>query len=106
MNSDAKNNSIDPVGNRYILQEELGSGGMGFVYRSYDRLAQKSVALKRVTVPGEYIDSPTFTAFARTEEVRFNLAQEFQLLASLRHPHIVSVLDFGFYEQNQPYFTI
>ncbi len=33
------------------------------------------------------------------------LAHEFRTMSSLRHPHIVSVLDYGFYE-GQPYFTM
>ena len=36
---------------------------------------------------------------------RLALANEFRLLASLRHPHIISVLDYGF-EGDDPYFTM
>jgi serine/threonine protein kinase/tetratricopeptide (TPR) repeat protein len=34
------------------------------------------------------------------------LAQEFQILASMRHPHVISVLDYGFDKQQQPFFTM
>jgi tetratricopeptide (TPR) repeat protein len=34
------------------------------------------------------------------------LAQEFKILASLRHPNIISVLDYGFSQAHQPYFTM
>ena len=37
---------------------------------------------------------------------RMALAQEFRTLASLRHPHIISVLDYGFAAKNQPLFTM
>lgn len=40
------------------------------------------------------------------EALRLALAREFRLLASLRHPHIISVVDFGFDAQQQPYFTM
>jgi serine/threonine protein kinase len=40
------------------------------------------------------------------ELLRLGLAQEFRTLASLRHPHIISVLDYGFDSDQQPYFTM
>lgn len=40
------------------------------------------------------------------EALRLALAREFRLLASLRHPHIITVIDFGFDAQQQPYFTM
>lgn len=40
------------------------------------------------------------------EALRIHLTQEFRTLAGLRHPHIVSVLDYGFDRDHQPYFTM
>ncbi len=37
---------------------------------------------------------------------RLALAQEFRTLAALRHPHIISVLDYGFVGRRQPFFTM
>ncbi|MCA9153055.1 MAG: serine/threonine protein kinase, partial [Planctomycetales bacterium] len=34
------------------------------------------------------------------------LAKEFQILASLRHPNIISVYDYGFDEERQPYLVM
>src|SRR5690606_38838084 len=43
----------------------------------------------------------------RVEHLQTALAQEFRALASLRHPHIISVLDYGFDDDDgQPYFTM
>jgi serine/threonine protein kinase len=40
------------------------------------------------------------------EAQRQALAQEFRALASLHHPNIISVLDYGFDDQQQPYITM
>src|SRR5262249_7570282 len=88
---------------RYRLEQEIGRGGMGIVFRAVDRLTGQSVALKRVTKPTEEL---IFTSASDTIDRRLALAQEFQLLASLRHPNIISVLDYGFDEEQTPYFTM
>ena len=38
--------------------------------------------------------------------LRLTLAREFRLLSSLRHPNIISVLDYGFDDELRPYFTM
>jgi predicted ATPase len=80
--------------NRYTLGEQIGQGGMGTVFKAYDRLTQQHIALKRVKLDGS------------TADLRLNLANEFRTLASLRHPHIIDVLDYGFDEGRQPFFTM
>lgn len=91
---------LDP---RYRLEVEVGRGGMGAVYRAYDRLTGQTVALKQVAIDAHRLRFGTEAALAD-----FNLAltREFQYLAGLRHPHIVTVLDYGFDAQQQPYFTM
>ncbi len=91
------------IGKRYQLLDPLGAGGMGTVHRVFDRLTRQTVALKRVTVNA---DNLLFASRAETTDVRLALAHEFKLLASLRHPYIISVLDYGFDEQHQPYYTM
>ncbi len=86
------------VGRRYVLHQRLGAGGMGTVYRATDRLTGETVALKRVAA-----------SLARGTEGgahRLALSREFQTLASLRHPNVISVLDYGFDRTRQPYFTM
>ncbi|CAN5605674.1 hypothetical protein BH10CHL1_BH10CHL1_03310 [soil metagenome] len=85
------------LGNRYHLIDLIGAGGMGSVYRAVDGLTGETVALKRV------VDSamqPTTPAF------RLALAHEFQALAGLRHPNVITVRDYGFDREQQPYFTM
>jgi serine/threonine protein kinase len=43
---------------------------------------------------------------ATEDDLRLALAREFQILAGLRHPHIISVLDYGFDEARRPFFTM
>lgn len=98
------------VNNRYILLDVVGKGGMGIVYRAYDRLERQEVALKHVAVDHPTASSATTilppsnmtpgTALLKA------IAQEFQVLASLRHPNIISVLDYGFDQTAYPYFTM
>lgn len=80
------------IGRRYLLLSSIGQGGMGQVFRAYDRLTGDQVALKLV--------------FLRTESHAVFLAKEFRTLATLRHPSIISVLDYGFDPDRGPYFTM
>src|SRR5512135_3867106 len=88
------------IGARYQVLNELGSGGMGEVFRVLDRLTGRVATLKRLKA-AHTLDSTTIGA-----DCRIALAQEFRLLASLRHPNIISVLDYGFDASGDPYFTM
>ena len=113
------------VGGRYELLDRLGVGGMGEVYRSRDRLTDDIVALKRAlrdsTRTAGLTDAPhrrmagedrttQFTGLTTPEtlnvKARLTLASEFRVLSSLRHPNIVSVLDYGFQANGSPFFTM
>ncbi len=80
---------------------------MGEVYSVRDRLSGQQVALKRVTTerPQNVLTESDQMRTVRSASL-LPLANEFQLLASLRHPNIISVLDYGFDAGRQPYFTM
>lgn len=90
------------IGNRYHVHRQLGGGGMGIVYHVTDSLTGNDVALKQVL-----IDAPhSFKLDDSDVDYRVALAHEFKTMASLRHPNIISVLDYGFDEDQQPYYTM
>ncbi|MDL1900363.1 serine/threonine-protein kinase PknK [Anaerolineae bacterium CFX9] len=97
-----------PLGRRYLLYDQLGSGNMGTVYRTYDRLSGQMVALKQVKLAAEELD---YGSRQSNMSASVTLAQEFRILSSLRHPNIISVLDYGFHQSSetasrQPYITM
>ena len=94
------------IAGRYLLAEQLGKGSMGNVYRSFDRLTGEYVALKRVPAALDSRPSATnSTAVDAITDPHLALAREFQTLATIRHPHIIAVRDYGF-SQGRPYFTM
>ncbi|MCI0712729.1 MAG: DUF2791 family P-loop domain-containing protein [Chloroflexi bacterium] len=94
-------NSKLRLGRRYQLLERIGSGGMGIVYRAIDRLTGEEVALKSLR-----FDRSNSSTLSDSPRQRVLLANEFKWLASLRHPNIVSVIDYGFDLIAQPFFTM
>jgi serine/threonine protein kinase len=72
------------LGGRYRLVRHVAAGGMGDVWQATDQLLARTVAAK-VLVPA-LLGDPTF-------EVRFQV--EARMLATVEHPGIVSVYDFG-----------
>ncbi|RMG17362.1 MAG: serine/threonine protein kinase, partial [Planctomycetota bacterium] len=64
---------------RYEIRAELGRGGMGVVYRAFDRVLAREVALKRIRA--DWLD----------EEARKRFLREAELSARLAHPGIVRV---------------
>lgn len=88
---------------RYRIETAIDQGGMGTIYRAYDRLTETWVALKQLNLKPALVEDPATTA--ENIALRLSLAEEFRLLATLRHPHIVSVLDYGFVQETA-FFTM
>src|SRR5512132_1934296 len=74
------------VANRYELEEELGHGGMGVVWRATDTLLSRPVALKEV-------DLPRGGDAAEREGLRARVSREARAAARLSHPGVVTVYD-------------
>jgi serine/threonine-protein kinase len=68
----------------YRLEELIGRGGMGVVYRAYDLRLKRPVALKLVA-----------PKLAEDERFRERFARESELVMSLEHPNVVPIYDAG-----------
>ncbi len=81
---------------RYDVKDVLGQGGMGLVYRAYDTVIRRDVALKTLRDAPE---SNSLQLFYKESDV----------LASMSHPNIVEIFDIGQFEENgqkKPYFVM
>jgi len=83
------------IDDRYEIAGTLGSGGMGHVYRARRLHLGDEVAIKVMQTTH---DSPP--------ELRERFLRESRACAQLRHPNIVSLLDFGFDAGKQPYMVM
>jgi serine/threonine protein kinase len=70
---------------KYQIEEQLGQGGMGSVYRAIHLGTKRTVALKVIR--------PQFTG---DEEFILRFRREAEAAGRLRHPNVVDVTDFGF----------
>jgi serine/threonine protein kinase/tetratricopeptide (TPR) repeat protein len=68
----------------YIIEERIGAGGMGVVYRAHDEQLDRDVAIK-VLPPGALADEAAHKRFRK----------EALSLARLNHPNIATVHEFG-----------
>jgi serine/threonine protein kinase len=75
---------------RFLIIEERGRGGMAVVYRAYDNVLQRTVALK-VLLPH----------LAANVEFTRRFEREAITAANLRHPNIVVIYDVGSHESFQ-----
>jgi serine/threonine-protein kinase len=69
---------------KYEVIDLLGRGGMGLVYRAFDRQLNREVAIKTVT-----------EGFTGDEDMLKRFYQEAAKTGALRHPNIVTVYDLG-----------
>jgi serine/threonine-protein kinase len=83
----------DQIG-RYQVLEEIGRGGMATVYRALDPRIQREVAIKVMTQD-----------LLQEANLKARFEREAQTIATLEHPAIVPVYDFG-EEDARPYLVM
>src|SRR5437868_13819795 len=79
---------------RYQLQEKLGQGGMGVVYRAFDTVLERVVALKLVLTPT-----------GLEAELRERFFREARAAGHLTHKNIVTIYDLGEHD-GRPYIAM
>jgi serine/threonine protein kinase len=81
---------------RYVNRGILAQGGMGFVYRAFDRNLERDVAIKILVVS----DAPN------KNELKDRFTREAKVLSSLDHPNIVKLLDWGETAEGYPFLAM
>jgi serine/threonine protein kinase/DNA-binding CsgD family transcriptional regulator len=75
---------VEVLANRYRLVDQLGKGGMAVVWRAYDEVLDRQVAVKVLAAK-----------FAGAAESRIRVLAEARAAARLTHPHVGAVYDYG-----------
>ena len=78
------------IGNRYRLDERIGAGAMGAVWRGTDELLNRTVAVKELLAAAV---PPTAAGVDALEESRQRILREGRIGARLQHPHVISMFD-------------
>jgi serine/threonine protein kinase len=79
------------LNNRYVIEREIGRGGMTVVYLAHDEQTNRTVAIRALTIANPNTSS------------RFQ--REASITAKLRHPHIVSIYEIN-ENENFVYFVM
>jgi serine/threonine-protein kinase len=91
--------SLGSSASRYLLEERIGSGAMGIVYRAQDRVLGRTVAIK--TIREELVSrGPQFEAY------RARFFREASIFGSLSHPNIVTLYDVGDTDEGTPFLAM
>jgi serine/threonine protein kinase len=67
---------------RYEIQEKIGSGGMGVVFKAFDRVKEQTIAIKFM-LP-QYVNNP---------EAKARFLKEAKASCNYSHPNIINVFD-------------
>lgn len=81
---------------RYRLESRIGEGAMGEVWRAFDQLLQRSVAVKFLSIVGLGDGEAAVARFLR----------EARIAASVQHRNVIQTVDFGTLEDDRPYMVM
>ncbi|MGW0231882.1 serine/threonine-protein kinase [Actinopolymorpha singaporensis] len=74
------------IAGRYRLEEQIGSGGMGVVWRGVDERLHRPVAVKRLLLPA-------YLTGTQAEEAKLRAMRESRIAARIQHPHVIATYD-------------
>src|SRR6188768_661472 len=83
------------IGGKYRLEEEIGRGSMGTVYRAVHVTLGQRVAIKLIS-----------SEHSQSTEARQRFSVEAKAAAKLRSRHVVQVIDDGETPQGNPYIVL
>jgi hypothetical protein len=83
------------ISNRYRIERPIGEGGMGLVFAAVDETLDRPVAIKVIKDP-HLLGTDGLARFQR----------EARTAASLSHPHIVTIHDYGVDDTGSPYLVM
>jgi serine/threonine protein kinase len=86
------------IAGRYSLLSPLGAGGMGTVWRAYDKVLHREVAIKEVRAPAGLAASDIDRMYTRLE-------REAWAAARVAHPNVVTVYDVAM-EEGRPWIVM
>ncbi len=84
---------------RYAIVEAIGFGAMGAVYKAFDPLIKRTIAIKTIR-----LDIPPQSPHYRTFIERFY--HEARISGTLSHPNIVTLFDIGETDEKVPFLAI
>ena len=92
--------TVDPyvgrrIGERFVVERQLGRGGMGSVYLARHDVLDRPFAVK--VIRAELLSDPS---------VKRRFRREARMASRLSHPSITTVFDFGYLEDGAPYLVM
>lgn len=83
------------IADRYLIEDEIGSGALGKVYKAKHQILDRHVAVKVL-----------FEDVKGNENAYLRFQREAQTACALSHPNIVTVYDFGLQDNSFPFLVM
>ena len=83
------------IEDKFRLDEQIGQGSMGAVYRGTQLMVDRPVAVKLL-----------HPNFAGHEKIQARFEREARAIARLNHPNCITLFDFGYSEDMEAFYTV